>query len=102
MNDFNSLGHLEPIAPRNTIIRTDEARHTIMPSGSEERSAPYWTRSRAFDVDVMKGMSFAIVPVTTSQPLAIVDRRIDATPAYDTIIKLQAGSKAPVIRKKQS
>jgi hypothetical protein len=32
----------------------------------------------------------------------IVDRRVNATPAYDTIVKLQAGSKAPVIWKKRS
>src|SRR5215470_10177718 len=30
---------LEPISPRNSIIRTDDARHTITLSGSEEEIA---------------------------------------------------------------
>jgi general secretion pathway protein D len=64
---------LEPISPRNSILRTDDARHTITLSGSEEEIAGMLDAISIFDVDVMKGMSFAIVPVKTSQPAAIAD-----------------------------
>jgi general secretion pathway protein D len=64
---------LEPIVPHNSIIRTDEARHTITLSGSEEEITSMLDAISIFDVDVMKGMSFAIVPVKTSQPTAIAD-----------------------------
>lgn len=64
---------LEPISPRNSIIRSDDARHAITLSGSEEEIAGMLDAISIFDVDVMKGMSFAIVPVKTSQPAAIAD-----------------------------
>jgi general secretion pathway protein D len=64
---------LEPISPRNSIIRTDDARQTITLSGTEEEIAGILDAISVFDVDVMKGMSFAIVPVKTSQPAAIAD-----------------------------
>jgi general secretion pathway protein D len=64
---------LEPISPRNSIIRTDDARQTITLSGNEEEIAGILDAISIFDVDVMRGMSFAIVPVKTSQPVAIAD-----------------------------
>jgi general secretion pathway protein D len=64
---------LEPISPRNSILRTDDARQTITLSGSEEEIAGVLDAISIFDVDVMRGMSFAIVPVKTSQPAAIAD-----------------------------
>jgi general secretion pathway protein D len=64
---------LEPISPRNSIIRTDDARQTITLSGTEEEIAGILDAISVFDVDVMRGMSFAIVPVKTSQPAAIAD-----------------------------
>src|SRR5262249_48868828 len=42
-------------------------------SGTEEEIAGIMDAISIFDVDVMKGMSFAIVPVKTSQPAAIAD-----------------------------
>jgi general secretion pathway protein D len=64
---------LEPISPRNSIIRTDDTRQTITLSGTEEEIAGILDAISVFDVDVMRGMSFAIVPVKTSQPAAIAD-----------------------------
>lgn len=64
---------LEPIAPHNAIIRADDARHTITLSGSEEEMVTMLDAIAVFDVDVMKGMSFAIVPVKTTDPAAIAD-----------------------------
>jgi general secretion pathway protein D len=62
---------LEPMAPRNGIIRSDDARQTITLSGNEDEIAGMLDAISVFDVDVMKGMSFAIVPVRTSDPATI-------------------------------
>ncbi|MGA2125108.1 MAG: type II secretion system secretin GspD [Xanthobacteraceae bacterium] len=64
---------LEPIVPHGSIVRTDEARNLITLSGSEQEIAGTLDTIALFDVDVMKGMSFAIIPVATSQPDAIAD-----------------------------
>src|SRR5581483_7489329 len=59
---------VEPIAPRGGIVRIDEARHTITLSGNRQEIASMMEAIDLFDVDTMKGMSFALVPVKTSQP----------------------------------
>ncbi|MES5484935.1 type II secretion system secretin GspD [Bradyrhizobium sp. INPA03-11B] len=64
---------LEPIVPRGSIVRTDDARNLITLSGSDREIANTLDAISLFDVDVMKGMSFAIFPVSSSQPDAIVD-----------------------------
>jgi general secretion pathway protein D len=62
---------LETIAPRGGIVRTDDARNLITLSGSRQEIAAMLDAIALFDIDTMKGMSFAIVPVKTSQPDAI-------------------------------
>lgn len=62
---------LETIAPRGGIVRTDDARNLITLSGNRQDIAALMDAISLFDVDTMKGMSFAIVPVKTSQPEAI-------------------------------
>jgi general secretion pathway protein D len=62
---------LEPIAPRGGIVRVDDPRNLITLSGSREEVASMMEAISLFDVDVMKGMSFALVPLKTSQPDAI-------------------------------
>ncbi|HEY7298467.1 MAG TPA: type II secretion system secretin GspD [Xanthobacteraceae bacterium] len=64
---------LEPIAPHGGIIRADDARHTITLSGTNQEIAGMMEAISIFDVDVMKGMSFALVPVRTSEPAGIAD-----------------------------
>jgi general secretion pathway protein D len=59
---------LEPISPRGGILRADEARNTITLSGTSQEISGMLQAVAIFDVDVMKGMSFAFVPVTTAQP----------------------------------
>lgn len=59
---------LETIAPRGGIVRTDDARHIITLSGNRQEIASMMEAIDLFDVDTMKGMSFALVPVKTSQP----------------------------------
>jgi general secretion pathway protein D len=62
---------LEPIAPRGGIVRVDDARNLITLSGNSQEIAAMLDAIALFDVDVMRGMSFALVPVTISQPDAI-------------------------------
>jgi general secretion pathway protein D len=62
---------LEPIAPRGGIVRTDDARNLITLSGNRQDIAAMMDAITLFDIDVMKGMSFALIPVNTSQPEAI-------------------------------
>ncbi len=64
---------LEAIVPRGSIVRTDEARNLITLSGSDQEIAGALDTIALFDVDVMKGMSFAIIPVATSQPDTIAN-----------------------------
>ncbi|TQF42633.1 general secretion pathway protein GspD [Bradyrhizobium sp. UNPF46] len=64
---------VEPISPRGTIVRTDDARNTITLSGNDKDISGVLDAISVFDVDVMKGMSFGIVPVKMSDPAAITD-----------------------------
>jgi general secretion pathway protein D len=64
---------LEPIAPRGSIVRADAARNLLTLSGSPADVAGLLDAIAIFDVDVMRGMSFALVPVRTSQPDTIAD-----------------------------
>jgi general secretion pathway protein D len=54
---------LEPIATRGTIVRADDARQTLTLSGSAQDIATLQDAISMFDVDTMRGMSFALVPV---------------------------------------
>jgi general secretion pathway protein D len=62
---------LETIAPRGGIVRTDDARNLITLSGNRQDISTMMEAIELFDIDIMKGMSFALVPVKTSQPDAI-------------------------------
>jgi type II secretory pathway component GspD/PulD (secretin) len=63
---------LEPMAPRGGIVRIDEGRNTVTLAGSRQEVAGMLEAIRIFDIDTMKGMSFALIPVRTSEPTAIV------------------------------
>ncbi|HET9715108.1 MAG TPA: type II secretion system secretin GspD [Pseudolabrys sp.] len=62
---------LEPIAPRGGIVGSDDARNLITLSGNRQEIATMMEVITLFDVDVMKGMSFALIPVNTLRPEAI-------------------------------
>jgi general secretion pathway protein D len=65
---------LEPISPRNAVMRADSARNTITVSGTNQDIATMMDAISVFDIDVMKGMSFALVPVNTAQPQVIAEQ----------------------------
>lgn len=64
---------LEPLSAFGGVVRVDEARNAVILSGTAEEIASMEETISIFDVDVMKGMSFAIVPVSAVEPDAIVD-----------------------------
>jgi general secretion pathway protein D len=68
---------LEPISPRGGVVRADEARNTITLSGTSQEIAGMLQAISIFDIDVMKGMSFALVPVSTAQPDAVASQLRD-------------------------
>jgi general secretion pathway protein D len=65
---------LEPISPHGGVVRADEARNTITLSGTSQEIAGMLQAISIFDIDVMKGMSFALVPVSTAQPDAVASQ----------------------------
>jgi general secretion pathway protein D len=62
---------LEPISPHGGVVRADPARNTLTLSGTRQDLAGMAEAISVFDVDVMKGMSFAMIPVKTSLPSVI-------------------------------
>lgn len=64
---------IEPLSPRAGIVRADDTRSHIILAGSPQEIASMIETISIFDVDVMKGMSFAIVPLKSAQPAAIVE-----------------------------
>jgi general secretion pathway protein D len=64
---------LEPMAARGAIVRADDARHALTLSGNAAEISGLMEAISIFDVDVMRGMSFALVPVKISDPGAIAD-----------------------------
>lgn len=64
---------LEPMAPKGAILRADDMRNTLTLSGTGSDIAAMLDAIAVFDVDVMKGMSVAIVPVVATQPDAMIE-----------------------------
>lgn len=62
---------IEPIAPQGAIIYADNARNIIIAAGTARELNDITNAISVFDVDWLKGMSFAMFPVKTSDPEAI-------------------------------
>jgi general secretion pathway protein D len=72
---------VEPLVPAGMIVKTDARRNAIILVGTSSEVAAIRETISVFDVDWMKGMSFALIPVRSSQPSAIVS---DLEQIYDT------------------
>lgn len=59
---------IEPMAPKSSIIQADNSRNILTLSGTTEDLAVIRDYIVMFDVDTMRGMSFEIVPVRSSDP----------------------------------
>ena len=64
---------LEPMVPKGAIVQADDARNILALRGSPGEIDSMLDSISIFDVDVMRGMSFALVPVKTSQPEKLVE-----------------------------
>ncbi|MEQ1697444.1 MAG: type II secretion system secretin GspD [Hyphomicrobiaceae bacterium] len=62
---------LKSAAPQAGVLRVDAARNMLMLSGTRTELASMGEMINVFDVDTMRGMSFGIYPVETSDPEAI-------------------------------
>jgi general secretion pathway protein D len=63
---------LEPMIPQGMLIKTDTRRNALILSGTAREISAIQETISIFDVDWMHGMSFALVPVKSSSPSAIV------------------------------
>ena len=72
---------VEPLVPAGMIVKADARRNAIILVGTSSEVAAIRETISVFDVDWMKGMSFALIPVRSSQPSAIVS---DLEQIYDT------------------
>lgn len=64
---------LEPMAGRAVVLGADDARNTLTLSGNSQEIGAVLETISVFDVDVMQGMSFAVVPVKSARPDALAD-----------------------------
>ena len=64
---------LKPISTPGTIMRVDRARNLLMLSGSRRELDSLIEAVRVFDVDWLKGMSFALLPVTSADPKSVAN-----------------------------
>ena len=64
---------LDPIAQFGGVVRIDTARNALVLSGTEQEIGAMEEAIGVFDVNIMRGMSFAVVPVRAVEPDAIVE-----------------------------
>lgn len=62
---------LKSAAPQASVLRVDSSRNLLMVSGTRAELASMNEMIHLFDVDHMRGMSFAIYPIETADPDAI-------------------------------
>jgi general secretion pathway protein D len=63
---------IAPMTPSTMLVRVDRQRNALLLTGNSQEIAAMRDTLSVFDVDWMKGMSFALVPLKSSQPAAIV------------------------------
>jgi general secretion pathway protein D len=59
---------LEPLLPAGAAIRADPARNALIISGTERTIAEMLDNLAVFDVDALKGLSFALLPLRNAPP----------------------------------
>jgi general secretion pathway protein D len=82
---------LEPVAPAGGVLRTDPSRNMIFLAGTRQERAAMLDTIRLFDVDYMKGMSYALVRPEHMEAGALAD---ELKKVFDST----AGSNAGLIR----
>ena len=64
---------LEPMVPKGAIVQADDGRNILGLKGSPAEIDSMLDTISLFDIDVLKGMSFAVVPVKSPQPEKLAD-----------------------------
>jgi len=64
---------LEPMVGKSIIVGADDGRNILTLAGTGQEIATVLDTISIFDVDAMKGMSFAVIPVRSAQPDAIAE-----------------------------
>ncbi len=82
---------LTPIAPANGIMSTDPARNLIFLAGTRQERAAMLDTIRLFDVDYMKGMSYALVRPEHLDAPALAEE-------LKSVFKTTAGANADLLR----
>ncbi len=62
---------LKSMAPQSTVARVDSARNLLVLSGTRAELSSMLDTVNVFDIDYMRGMSFGLFPIETSDPAAI-------------------------------
>jgi general secretion pathway protein D len=62
---------LKTVAPQNAILRVDAARNILILAGTQAELESMLDAVDLFDVDSMRGMSFALFPVDAADPNAV-------------------------------
>ncbi|MEX3012087.1 type II secretion system secretin GspD [Hoeflea sp. TYP-13] len=88
-DEMNNI--LQPISREGSILRVDDKRNLIILAGNGADLRAMREAISVFDVDWMRGMSVALHPLQTSQPVAIADE-------LDEIFGNTGNSKSKVIR----
>jgi general secretion pathway protein D len=68
---------LEPVLPQGAIVRVDDDRNIIVVAGTTRELGDMASFVSVFDVDWLKGMSFAMFPLKASDPEALA-KELDA------------------------
>ena len=64
---------LQPYLPKDATLQADATRNVLLLSGAGVDLSTVTDMIKAFDVDWIAGMSFAIVPLQTATPRAVTD-----------------------------
>ncbi|MDB5641005.1 MAG: hypothetical protein JWN07_322 [Hyphomicrobiales bacterium] len=67
---------IEPVASYGGVVRIDATRNALLVSGSAEEIASIRSAVSVFDVNILKGMSFALVPLRAMEPEDAADNLI--------------------------
>jgi general secretion pathway protein D len=72
---------IDPLVPEGMLVKVSNGRNALLLTGTARQVATIKETISVFDVDWMKGMSFALVPLKSSRPESIVD---DLNEIFDT------------------
>lgn len=82
---------LEPILPAGVTLRADAVRNLVIVSGPAQDTADTLEQIAMFDVDAMRGLSFALIPLRSAPPRAIAAE-------LTRVMGLEGGAAAGMVR----